>query len=180
MKRTVWTFGLIAGAIMSAMMLVTIPFHERIGMSASLVLGYASMVAGFLLVFFGVRAYRDNVLGGTIGFGRALGTGLLITAVASACYVATWEVVYYTVFPDYATKYGERVLEEARAKGKSEAEMAKMKTELDEFARNYRNPVYNVAMTFLEPLPVGLLFSLLAAGTLRRRRRPGDPALAAA
>ena len=35
MKRIVLTFGLIAGAILSAMMLVTIPFHDAIGFEGS-------------------------------------------------------------------------------------------------------------------------------------------------
>ena len=72
MKKTVWTFGLISGAIMSAMMLATIPFMDRIGFDRGAIVGYASMVAAFLLVFFGIRSYRDNVAGGTIGFGRAV------------------------------------------------------------------------------------------------------------
>ena len=30
MKKTVWTFGLISGAILSVMMLATIPFHDAV------------------------------------------------------------------------------------------------------------------------------------------------------
>ena len=70
MKKIVWTFGLISGAVMALFMIVTLPFANAIG-EHSLILGYAGIVAGFLLVFFGVRSYRDNVLGGRIGFGRA-------------------------------------------------------------------------------------------------------------
>ena len=43
----------------------------------------------FLMVYFGVKSYRDNVAGGRVTFGRALQVGLLITVLASACYVAT-------------------------------------------------------------------------------------------
>ena len=39
-----------------------------------------------------------------------------------------------------------------------------------------KNPVINVAMTFLEPLPVGLLMTLLAAGLLRKRAPAAAPA----
>ena len=52
-------------------------------------IGYTGMVLAFLMVYFGVRSYRDNVAGGQIGFGRAFVVGLAITFVASACYVAT-------------------------------------------------------------------------------------------
>ena len=71
MKKIVLTFGLIAGAILSAMMLITLPFQDAIGYDRSAVIGYTSMVVAFLLVFFGVRSYRDNVAGGAVRFGRA-------------------------------------------------------------------------------------------------------------
>ena len=45
------------------------------------------MVLAFLLIFFGVRSYRDNVAGGRVRFGRAFAVGASIAAVASVCYV---------------------------------------------------------------------------------------------
>ena len=91
MKKIVWTFGLATGAVMAAFMAATLPFVHASDEN-SLVLGYIGIVAAFLLVYFGARAYRDNVLGGSIGFGRAFGAGLLIAAIGSLCYVAAWEV----------------------------------------------------------------------------------------
>jgi hypothetical protein len=75
MKKIVLTFGLISGAILSVMMLITLPFHDALGFDRSLILGYTSMVLAFLLVFFGVRSYRDNIAGGSVSFGRALAVG---------------------------------------------------------------------------------------------------------
>ena len=77
MKRTVWIFGLISGAIVSVMMLAVLPFQHSIGFDRSAIIGYTTMVLAFLLIFFGVRSYRDNVAGGTIGFGRAMAVGTL-------------------------------------------------------------------------------------------------------
>ncbi|MEA3245348.1 MAG: DUF4199 family protein, partial [Gemmatimonadota bacterium] len=72
MKRIVLTFGLISGGILSLMMLATLPFIDRIGFDNSEVIGYTSMVAGFLMVFFGIRSYREQVGGGSITFGRGV------------------------------------------------------------------------------------------------------------
>src|SRR6266481_8773272 len=58
MKKTILTFGLISGAISSVMMIATVPFANH--GSGSLVLGYTTIVLSFLLVFFGIRSYRDN------------------------------------------------------------------------------------------------------------------------
>jgi hypothetical protein len=173
MKRIVLTFGLIAGAIMSVLMAVTMPFHDKIGFDRGLILGYTTMVIASLLIYFGVRAYRDNVAGGSVHFGRALWVGLLIGVVASLCYVATWEVIYFNFKPDFAEKYQAYILEKARAEGASEAEMATKKAELDKFNEMYKNPAINAAYTFLEPLPVVLIFALLSAGVLSRGRKGG-------
>src|SRR5688572_23495497 len=96
MKKIVLTFGLIAGAILSAMMVITLPFHDQMGFDRAQIVGYTTMVAAFLLIFFGVKSYRDNVAGGLVTFGRAFLVGSLISLVASGCYVATWQVIYYS------------------------------------------------------------------------------------
>ncbi len=173
MKKTVLTFGLISGAILSAMMLVTLPFMDRIGFDRGEVIGYASMVVAFLLIFFGVRSYRDR-FGGTVGFLRAFGVGAMIAGVASICYVTTWQVIYYKLAPDFTAKYQAHMLEKERASGASEAQLAETKAELDTFSALYRNPLINVAITFIEPLPVGLIVALVSAGVLSRRRKPND------
>jgi hypothetical protein len=177
MRKIVLTFGLIAGAMLSAMMLLTLPLMDRIGMEKGEIIGYTSMVLAFMMVFFGVRSYRDNVVGGSIGFGRALLVGLMITLVASSCYVATWEVIYYKLTPDFGDKYGAYVVEKARKSGATEAQIEAQQKEMKEFIEMYKNPLVNIAFTFIEPLPVGLLFTLVTAGVLGRRRR--DKAVAA-
>ena len=171
MRKTVLTFGLISGAILSAMMLLTLPFKDAIGFDRGEIIGYTSMVLAFLLIFFGVRSYRENVGGGTVGFGRAFAVGALISIVASLCYVATWEVIYFKLAPDYTAKYTAHVLEKARANGETEAAIAKKKADMDKFAEMYSNPAINSAMTFLEPLPVALIVTLVTAGVLSRRRK---------
>ena len=103
------------------MMLATMPFIDRIGFEKGEVIGYTTMVVAFLLIFFGIRSYRDNVAGGSVGFGRAFAVGALIALVASVFYVATWQVVYYKLVPDFGEKYQAHLIEEARAEGESQA-----------------------------------------------------------
>jgi hypothetical protein len=172
MKNTVVKYGLMSGALISVMMMLTIPFHDRIGFGTSgLVVGYTTMVLAFLLIYFGVRSYRDTVGGGTVRFGRALAVGVLIAAVSSACYVATWEVMYFKFMPDFMDKYSAHELDKARARGASEGQIASRKVEMEKLAMMYRNPLYNSALTFMEPLPVGLIVALVCAGILSRRRK---------
>ena len=171
MKKTVWTFGLISGAIISILMLVTIPFQDEIGFDHSLIVGYTTMVVAFLLIYFGVRSYRDNVRGGTVRFGRAFAVGALIALISCVCYVATWEVMYFKFMPDFWSKYEAHALDKARAGGASEGVIAKQKAEMDKLGKMYKNPIVNSAMTFVEPLPVGLVIALVSAGILSRARK---------
>lgn len=170
MSKAIWKYGLFAGVILAALMFLTIPFVDAIG-GMGVVLGYTTMVLGFLMIFFGVRAYRDGEGGGKVTFGRAFLIGLAITAIGSVCYVGAWEVISKKYIPDFADKYSARILAKARAEGKPEAELAAMQKKMEEFAKNYKNPWFRLPMTLLEPLPVGLVLSLVAAGTLRRGPR---------
>lgn len=170
MRNIVLKFGLISGALLSAMMAITIPFQDAIGFDYGMIVGYTTMVLAFLLIYFGVRSYRDTVGGGSVTFGRAFKVGGLIALIASCCYVATWEVMYFKFMPDFAAKMTAHTIEKARAAGESEASIAKTQREMEEFEVMYRNPAINAAMTFLEPLPVALVMTLVTAGVLSRRR----------
>jgi hypothetical protein len=178
MKKTVLTFGLISGAISSVMMLLTLPFMDRIGYDRGEIIGYSVIVLSFLLVFFGVRSYRDNVAGGTLSFGRALAVGLLITLVSCACYVATWQFVYHKLTPGFLDKYSAHLIEKERAAGATPEQLQATAQRMEEFKRLYQNPLVNIAFTFLEPFPVGFLVSLISAAVLRRRAGPGFAATA--
>ena len=92
--------------------------HERdINFDHSEILGYSAMVLSFLLVFFGIRSYRDNVAGGAIGFGKAFQVGILITLVTCAMYVIAWEITYFNFFPDFLDQYNAaRPREDARGR----------------------------------------------------------------
>jgi hypothetical protein len=171
MRKIVLTFGFIAGAIMAVMMLITFLFQDRIGFDKGAIIGYTTMVLAFLMVYFGVRSYRDNVAGGSVTFGRALSVGLLITAVATVCYVATWEVIYYKLAPDFGDKYAAYEVDKAKKAGATDAQIAARMEEMTKFKEMYRNPLVNIALTFLEPLPVGILIALVTAGAVSRKRR---------
>ncbi len=173
MRQVVLTFGLIAGTVLSAMLLITLPFQEQIGIENGELIGYTTMVLAFLMVFVGVKTYRDNVAGGQVSFGRAFSVGLLITLVAAACYVATWELIFYKLDPTIGDKMLTATAESMKASGASAAEIAAKQEELAAFLVSYRKPWVNVAITLIEPLPIGLLFTLISAFVLSRRRRTG-------
>ena len=42
---------------------------------------------------------------------------------------------------------------------------------MDKYTEMYKNPAINAAMTFVEPMPVGLIIALVSAGLLSRRKK---------
>ncbi|MEO8036625.1 MAG: DUF4199 domain-containing protein [Acidobacteriota bacterium] len=68
-----------------------------------------------------------------------------------------------------------RADEKARKSGAPQAEIDAQTKKTAEFKEMYKNPLVNIAFTFLEPLPVGLLVTLISAGILRRKG-PGETA----
>lgn len=170
MKKTVLTFGLISGAISSGMLLLSLPLVDRIGFDKGMILGYTTIVASFLLVFFGIRSYRDQNPEAPLTFGRAFQVGLLITLVSCACYVATWEVVYFKLKPGFTDKYMEYSLEQIRKSGASPEEIAATERQIRDFKVQYDKVWVNAAYTFMEPFPVGLLVTVVSALVLRRKR----------
>jgi hypothetical protein len=173
MKKTVLTFGLISGAASAAMLLVTIPFADAIGFEKGEILGYTAIVLSALMVFFGVRSYRENAGGGRLTFGRGFTVGILITLITSACYVGTWEIVYYKLMPGFAEKYAAHMVQRARASGASQQKMDETERKAKQFKQMYANPAINVALTFMEVFPIGLVVTVVSAGLLRKKVR--DP-----
>ena len=168
MKKTVLTFGFISGAILSAMMFATTPFHDKIGYDKGEVIGYTTMILSFLFIFFGIRSYRENIGGGLVSFGRALKVGAGIALIASICYVATWEIIYYNFVPDFMDKYGAHVLQKMQAAGATAAAIQQKSVELNKLKVMYKNPFVNMAMTFARTGRSMKNFEIIGQGPLRQ------------
>ena len=170
MKKSVLTFGLIAGAMISVLMDGALLLANKIGTGHnSMLLGYTMMVASFLLVYFGIRSYRDNTLGGQISFGRAFACGILIALITCVCYVATWEVIYFNFIPHFMDSYWAAQIQRIQSSGLDSATIAKQVAAIKHSQELYQNPLVNMAYTFMEPLPVGLIMTLISAAVLRRK-----------
>jgi hypothetical protein len=151
------------------MMVATVPFADRIGFDKGAVIGYTAIVLSFLLVFFGLRSYRDNVGNGQITFTRAFAVGISITLISCVCYVVTWEVLYFHFLPGFMDKYGAHMIEKLKAAGAAPVAIQAQLEQIKKYKEMYDNPFLNAAMTFIEPFPIGLVITLISAAVLRRK-----------
>lgn len=173
MKRNIIIHGLIAGTVVSATMLYSMNYlshcEGNVDYNTSMLIGYASMLIAFSLVFVGIRNYRDKYSEGIISFGKAFKTGILIVLIASTMYVIAWQIDFFFFVPDFLEKYSAHMLDELKASGASPKEIEAQTKEMADFGRMYKNPFFNAMMTYAEILPVGLIVTLISSLILKRK-----------
>jgi hypothetical protein len=86
--------------------------------------------------------------------------------------------------PNFADKYAAHMVDRAKASGATQQKLDETERKANDFKLMYRNPMVNVALTFMEVFPIGLAVTLLSAGILRKNARadetsPRQPAQAA-
>ena len=172
MRKIIVTFGLISGAISSLMMIALVTFGGRIGFDRGAIIGNTSIVLSFLMVFFGIRTYRDNIGNGQISFLKALAVGLSITLISCIFYVVTWEVIYYNFIPGFWDAYGAHLVEKLTASGANPAAIQAKLEQVRKYKELYKNPLFNAVFTFIDPFPIGLVITLISALALRRKPQP--------
>ena len=104
---------------------------------------------------------------------RAVTVGLLITLVSCACYVVTWEIIYFKLWPGFSDKYTAYAIDKVKASGASQQTIDETARQMAAFKRMYDNPLINVAFTFVEPFPIGLAVTLVSAAVLKKKRPAG-------
>ena len=173
MKKNIIIYGLIAGLIVSVLMLFSIHYLSHgegsVDMNTGMLIGYASMLLAFSLVFVGVRNYRDKYNQGVISFGKAFKIGILMVLIASTIYVGAWLVDYFFFNADFMDKYAQQMIAELKASGAPQSEIDQQTKAMADFSVQYNNPFFNAMMTYTEILPVGIIVSLISAWVLKRK-----------
>jgi hypothetical protein len=168
--RYALTYGGLSGLIVVTTIATGLSFADRDGILTSEWLGYLVMLVALVLIFVGMKRYRDVERGGVIRFLPALSIGLAMAAVAAVVYVAVWEA--YLAATDYVffDQYVSALLEQKRAAGASAAEIAKEAASFDQMRGWYNNPFLRIPITFLEIFPVGFVVALVSAALVRNPR----------
>lgn len=167
--RYIALYGSLSGAVVIATLLAGLSFGTD-SIFATSTFGYLVMLVAMTFIFVGIKRYRDVELGGVIRFGRALGLGLGIAAMAGLIYVIVWEIYLASTGYAFIDDYIASVIRSHEAAGLAGAALDAKRAELDALRAQYGQPWFRLPMTFLEIFPVGLLVALLSAGLLRNPR----------
>ena len=174
MKNTIIKYGLISGAIAAVgILLVTLVLKsygfEKVGFDNSAYIGYSLIIVSMAVIFFGIKAYRDNVNDGQVSFKNGLLIGLGIALISCICYSLMWMVVYYNFMPNFMDDYAAFCIKKLKESGASEIELNKNLAQLQQYKDIYKTPLGVFGVTLMEPLPVGILGALVSAFILKKK-----------
>jgi hypothetical protein len=152
--RHSFLFGALVGGIL---ILTSLMFYFR-GVPIS-VNPQITSIDNFLIItgiFFGLRVYRNDILGGVISYGRALGAGVLLIGIAGAFYA-----LYLYILVKY---FDASILQEfIGAMEMIFVEVQYSDDQIKYFISFYENPVAFAFVQWFSKLAAGFLFSLILA-----------------
>lgn len=174
MKKTIIKYGFISGAMaavgISLMSLVLKSYGvDAGGFDKTLYVGFSAIILSMTVIFFGIKAYRDNENDGTVTFMKALLIGLGIALISSVCYSLMWLVIYYNVFPNFIEDYAAFSTKQLKESGATELQLSENQVEMQQLKDLYKTPFGVFAVTLIEPLPIGVLGALVSAFILKKK-----------
>ncbi|MDF7775229.1 DUF4199 domain-containing protein [Sphingomonas sp. AOB5] len=165
--RYALVYGWLVGAAIIGTTLVLLVTSGQDHADGSVFLGYLIMLVAMVLIFVGLKRYRDVEKGGVIRFLPALGVGMAISLMAALAYVVLWEVYMWATDYTFLDKFIATQTEIWRAQGMPAAELAKKVAEMDAMRVWYANPVWRMLITFMEIAVVTPVVPLISAALLR-------------
>lgn len=156
----------IFGSLIVSVLLLSVTFNMKANpeKEVSMFFGFAGMLLAFIFVVLGIKQQRD-ANNGFISLGKAFLTGFWITLIISTIYVLVWLVILYNFFPNFAEHYTDMAIAKA-----SPDEVAKVTEEMNSFKEMYKSPIMVILLTYMEILPLGIVFSLISALILKKKQ----------
>ena len=175
MKKIIIKYGLISGAFAAVNLLFVTLILKFYGFDSkafeySAYVGYSVIILSMVVIFFGVKAYRDAENEGTMTFTNGLLIGLGIALLSSVCYSLVWLVIYYNFLPNFMEDYATFCTNKLKQSGANALELSKNEAEMQQFKDLYKTPFGVFAITLIEPLPIGILGALVSAFILKKKQ----------
>ena len=164
MNKIILKNGIFGSCIVTALLVfITMYMKANPEKEVSMMVGFSGMILAFFFVAWGIKQQREEY-NGVISFGKAFLTGIWITLIISTVYVLVWLVIFYNFFPNFAEHYTNMAIAKANPN-----EVAKVTEEMNSFKEMYKNPVMVILFTYMEIVPLGIMFSLISALILKKK-----------
>jgi len=165
--KTYLTYGL-AMTVAGALLTLALRTAQWIGMGGGLVIGIAAIVLG-------TKARRAELPATEeFGYGRALGTGVMIVLFAALFGIVTNLLYTQVINPNFSEVLVQAQIEKWEAAGMSADKIEKA----EGLMRKMMNPAIQACVGFLSGMMFGTLISLVTAAFLKREASAEPPVVA--
>ncbi len=173
MGKKILLYGSVSGGILTALFVLSHIFFMK-NFSAEMwetgeIIGYSSMIIALTAIFFGVKTYRDKVLGGKITFNKAFTLGAGISAIASVIFGIYVYFLYTAIAPDLSGKMIEIYREKIKTSGQTQEVINRQLEEFDKEAPMWNNPVLQSFVMLITVFFIGIIISLITAVILKKK-----------
>ena len=152
MRKIIIKFGTYGFIFTLIVFLLALSLGQGLDFSTQEAIGYITMVASLLFIFFGIKYYRDKIGQGRISFRRGVFMGLSISALTGLG-IALADYIYLSwINPDFFEEYT-TVMRNEGYRGE---------------IPDYGNGIMAVEM-FLTVMIIGLIISLISALILQKK-----------
>jgi hypothetical protein len=166
--KTYIKYGLILGAVLSAVPLILFALGMDKNDTIQKVSSFINITISAVVIFMGIKEERDIRRNGWITFGQGFSTGMMITLVGGII-SAIFSFIYFSVInPGMITYIQMKQEEEMLNRGMSQDQVDKMASNMEMWS----SPTAMAAFTFVGMLLIGLVICLISSGILKRE----DPA----
>lgn len=129
-------------------------------------------ISGYILlvifIVMGIKSYRDEDLGGSISYSKALGTGILIS-IFGGIISAVFTLIFFTyIAPDMAQKLLDTIQQNLGEQGYTEEQIEMSMT----YARKTMTPIFLFIFTVIGAAFMGFLFSLIISLFMKKEQNP--------
>lgn len=173
MRGFIIAYGIVGSFInIIWLLLLVFVFYGRLNFDQLEMIKYGFILLSLSITFFGVRAYRDKILEGSISIASGFFAAILMVTIISLIYTAGWLVATNISLPGYSDKYTDFMIDKARLMGKNQEDITKTMVEMEEYKLLVQNPTSYIMICMTEIFPIGLVFSILVAYIAKRSSRP--------
>ncbi len=173
MKKITIKWGVISGLIIVGVPMITYliigggPETYRIGE----LIGYATIVLSLLLIFIAINEVRKLQPEQTIGFGKGLLVGLMISGIAGTLF-GLYNWVYMSFLePEFLDQYYNYYIEQLKQTEQDQVVLDQQIQGFEQQKALFANPVFQFILMFFTVFAIGVIVSIFCAGVQSRVKK---------
>ncbi|HRH67422.1 MAG TPA: DUF4199 domain-containing protein [Bacteroidia bacterium] len=163
--KVAMTYGTMYGLAAAALMLIFYFLDTDVKSKAPQWTGWLLLIVFIVL---GIKSYRDQDLGGHIGYGKSLGTGVLISIFGSIISGAFTLIFFMFIAPEMIQKILDMSQQQLMDQGMSEDQI----TIAMEWTRKFMTPTWLFIGSVLGTTFMGFLLSLIISIFMKKEQNP--------